>query len=387
MKKLILILFITILSGCSSNNNSTTDSSYSGLLANYFTAFNAKPSLKNISENFIYNNYLSLQTSIDSLKTLTTNLSDSCGGDSTKLTELQTSWKSAYATLKKVEIVQFGPSASYSTIDAWPLNYLTNPPNTSSIETTISGSDTISETTLTAKSDSENGFGTIEYLLFTNNSGATDAATICGTLTGRRKTYLQEATKLLYTRVARIKYNWDPSNSGNFSTILQTAGPTNEFYKSDKEALDNLIKQIVTIVEVIKDYKVGYPAGLSSTSGGTVRSSNIESRYANQSILNIQYNLEGIQLYYIGNSNGPGIADYVDYYNPSLDIRIKEKITATINKSKEISNLKTEIDSGSLTKIRELITLLNDLKIIFSVELAGNLGSTFSPGLGDGDGD
>ncbi len=386
MKFYLLFTLLIFAFSCKANKQATLDANLSGILANLFSAFDAKPSLKNISENFIFARYTDLDSSVTSLQTSVSNLSDSCGGDSTKLSTLQSLWTKSYAILKSIEIVQFGASGSYSTIDAWPSNYLTNPPDTTKIEATIAGAETISEANLSLKGDSENGFGAIEYLLFTNQAGATDLATICGTLTGRRKTYLQEATKLLFTRVARIKLNWNPSFSGNFTTILQTAGVNNEFYKSDKEVLDTLIKQIVTIVEKIKDDKVGYPSGISVDSGGVVRTNNIESRYANLSILNIQYNLEGLQSFYIGN-NGPGIADYVRYYNPSLDDRIKAKIIQTINKSKEIANLKQEIQSGSSTKIREFITVLNELKVIFSVELAGNLGSSFTPGLGDGDGD
>jgi predicted lipoprotein len=386
MKFRLFFILLILAFNCKATKQASLDSNLSGLLANLFSSFDAKPSLKNISENFIFAKYTDLNSSIANLQTNLSNFPDSCGGDPTKLSNLQSLWKDSYAILKSIEIVQFGASGSYSTIDAWPSNYLTNPPDTIKIEATIAGTETISETSLSQKGDSENGFGAIEYLLFTNQASATNAATICGTLTGRRKTYLVEATKLLYTRVSRITLNWNPNFSGNYTTILQTAGANNEFYKSDKEVLDTLIKQIVTIVDKIKDDKVGYPSGISVESGGVVKANNIESRYANLSILNIRYNLEGLQSFYIG-INGPGIADYVRYYNISLDERIKAKIIQTINKSKEITNLKQEILSGSTAKIREFITVLNELKVIFSVELAGNLSSSFSSGLGDGDGD
>lgn len=380
---LFLILFNQF--ACKHSNSSTEEASYSGLLANLFSSFNPKPSLKSISESFISYNYSDLESKTISFKTLASALPDSCNSQTGNLIGLQTSWKESYSILKKLEVVQFGASSTYTGIDSWPLNYLNNPPDTVKIEASISGTETLNETTLSSKTDNENGFPAIEYLLFDNGSGSKDAASICAGLTGRRKTYLQESINLLYTRISRINSNWNPVNSGNFSTILQTAGPLNEYYKSDKEVLDTLIKQIVNMVEKIKDVKVGYPSGLATQSGGVVRTSYIESRYSDRSIENIRYNLEGLFSFYLG-AGGPGISDYVRYYNLPLDLRIREKVAQVQNKANEISNLKEEINSGS-TKVKEFYTLLNELKILFSVELAANLGSTFTPGLGDGDGD
>ncbi len=389
-KKTFLIcipLSILILSFCKKNSNeSSTDSRILGLMQNQINTFKFGPLLKNISEYFIYANYADLDMKVSSLKSLTNDLPDSCAGDTSKLTAIQNTWKSAYSVLKILEIIQIGPSGSYTTIDSWPANHLVNPPDTTKIEATISSVETISETTLSSKVDNENGFPAIEYLLFDNGSGSTNAINICNALTGRRKLYLQQAVNLLSTRITRITLNWNPTFSGNYTTILQTAGAGNEFYKSEKEVVDTLIKQIVSIVEKMKDDKVGYPAGLSADSGGVTRSNFVESRFANLSVTAIGNNLTGVYLFYVGN-NGPGISDYVRYYNISLDERIRAKIKQAQAKAIEVQDLKANLQAGTTTKVKELNTILNELKILFTVELAGNLGSSFKPGLGDGDGD
>ena len=56
-------------------------------------------------------------------------------------------------------------------------------------------------------------------------------------------------------------------------------------------------------------------------------------------------------------------------------------------KALEISDLKGDLLAGNTIKAKELNVITNELKILFTVELAGNLGSSFRPGLGDGDGD
>lgn len=389
-KKAVFICFISVVfafSFCSKSSDTASSSSrIMGALHNQFSVFNFAPLIKNISENFIYKNYVELETKVNSLKTLTNELPDSCGGDNSKLVAIQDAWKSAFSTLKVIEIIQIGPSGSYTTIDSWPANYIVNPPDTAKIEATIVGTETISETALSSKLDNENGFPAIEYLLFNNGSGLTSATNICNSLTGRRKLYLQESVKLLSTRVTRLTLNWNPTFSGNFTTVLQTAGVSNEFYKSEKEVVDTLIKQIVSIVERVKDDKVGYPAGFSVDSGGVIRPTNVETKYANLSMKAIQDNLTGIYAFYVGN-DGPGISDYVRYYNISLDERIRAKMRQAQAKALEISDLKGNLQSGSITKVKELHTITNELKILFTVELAGNLGSSFRPGLGDGDGD
>ncbi len=384
----ISILLITFaFSYCSKNaGDDSTTSRIMGLIHNQLNAFNFGLLLKNTSENFIYQNYISLETNVNSLKSLTDALPDSCGGDTARLVAIQNAWKSSFAILKNVEIIQIGPSGSYSTIDSWPINYIVNPPDTAQINATIAGADTINETYLSNKSDNENGFPTIEYLIFDNGSGSTNITNICNALTGRRKVYLQEAVNLLRTRVTRLTLNWNPTFSGNFTTILQTAGPTNEFYKSEKEAVDTLIKQMVSMVEKIKDDKIGYPAGFSVESAGVVTPTNVETRFSNTSITAIGNNLSGISAFYTGNG-GVGFSDYVRYYNISLDERVRAKIKETQSKATEILDLKGDLIAGTNTKVRELHTLLNELKILFTVELAGNLGSSFTPGLGDGDGD
>nr|MBP7282636.1 hypothetical protein [Leptospiraceae bacterium] len=121
-------------------------------------------------------------------------------------------------------------------------------------------------------------------------------------------------------------------------------------------------------------------------SAGVVKPTNVETRFSNTSITAIGNNLSGISAFYTGNG-GVGFSDYVRYYNVSLDERVRAKIKETQSKATEILDLKGDLLAGTNTKVRELHTLLNELKILFTVELAGNLGSSFTPGLGDGDGD
>jgi len=334
-KIIAVILLIFILNLCSQSNPVASESSrIAGFLANYFSAFDAKPMLKNISENILFTTYSSFSEKMKSLQTNCTTQN----------------WKEAILTLRQTEMINFGYSQVYSNLDPWPSNYQ----NPTSIQS--SG----------------------------NHLARSEFWNICST---------SIATQI-YTEAAKLAYNWNPINPSSFSVVMQTAGSSNEFYKSDKEVTDKLISSLSSILEKMKDDKIGYPAGLSTDAknalnSGTSKTTLLNSvEYKAVSGLNIDLlksNMSGIRKIYTGDG-GVGISAYVRYYNTGLDDRILLKMNEIDATLLSLSDLSVDINSNS-AKVTTLYTQLSDFRKIFTVELAGNLGSTFSPTSGGGDGD
>jgi hypothetical protein len=331
IKKSLYIFIILLTLFCRSETGSGTasrSSLFSGVLANLLSAFNPKPMLKNISENIIYDLYASYATKMNTMKT-------SCN---------TANWKEAILVLKQTEMIDFGYSSVYSTLDPWPTYYQT--PN--SISTTANSM---------AASDLINGTGN------------------CITI----------ATSI-YTTASTLAYNWNPSNLSSYSIAMQTAGSSNEFYKTDKEVIDKIINCLDALLEKMKDDKVGYPGGLSTSALNTKHLSSIE--YVSVTGINIQIlqkNMLGFRKIYSGNG-GAGLSEYVTYYNSDLNSRILVKMDEVDAALSALTDLNTDIVNNS-TKVSTLFTKLKELKVLIGVELKGNLGTTITTTTGSGDGD
>ncbi|MCB1159858.1 MAG: imelysin family protein, partial [Leptospiraceae bacterium] len=362
----IIILFFSFSNCSEKKGEKSGEAGIFGYFAYLFNSFNAKPLFKNLSENIIYTSYVDLEQKTTVLKNSIDSLQDNCSSNTGNLLTLQNQWKEVFYSLKKSEVIQFGPSSIYTSLDSWPSSYQLNPPNTTSINTFISGTETIDETVIATKSGNETGLPAIEFLLFDNGTGSSDAASICLSLSGRKLSYLKEIMKLNYNRIANLLIRWNPKADNSYSLIMQTAGDaSNTTYKTEKELLDLLIKQIVNLVETIKDSKLGYPTGISVDSAGVIRSTNVESRFSNLSISDIEMNLSGLQQFYTGGT-GEGLSTYVSYYNPDLDKRIQGKMSEAITQTKAIINLSSDISTGNISNIKNLIKILNELKILLT---------------------
>ncbi len=392
MSKYILIaltasLLFLISGNCSKNNNAkaSQESAVAGGLLNVIQIFNPTPIFSNISNNLIVGSYTNLETNAKSLKTATDGYSQSCSG-STSVQNLQTLWKANAISLKESEITQFGPSVQggyYELMDPWVNSYLSNPADTTSINTYISGASTISLTTITALNKLQRGLPAIEYLLFDDGTGNTSLSAICTNLTGRRLQFLTQLVTDYYNNANALKAAWI-NTSGNFANELPNAGMGSSFFESKKSAMDTLINQMIALLNSIVDKKLGYPAGLNVSSNGVIRSANVESRYADNSVENLLANLRSIRNYYTGNG-GAGISDYVKNANPILDRKILAQIEDSVSKTQAISNLRTSLSSSNLTATRDAFNSIRTLRTTLTTELTSLSGTGAVGSTGDGD--
>ncbi|HNI99686.1 MAG TPA: imelysin family protein, partial [Leptospiraceae bacterium] len=308
--------------------------------------------VKNITENIMYPWYKDLDSKTKDLRDSILSLSDSCGGNTSNLDSTRKKWKDAFAVLKQTEVFQIGPSTIFSQVDSWPAQYTLNPPNTGSINSFISGTGTIGETEIAARPDSETGFTAIEYILYDSGSGSSILSDVCSVLTGRRKSYLQEISKLTYNRAALLAYRWNPalipSSSTNYGYYMQNPGIPESSYLTMKAVRDDLILNMDNLLEKIKDDKLGYPAGLSVSSGGTVRPDYRESRFSDNSATDILNNILGFETFYTSGAES-SFSMLTAYYNPELNGKIIKKISEVKSSLSLLNTFKSDLNSGNRT--------------------------------------
>lgn len=389
---LILVTKFIILSSFFCGKNNGTDSSNSlldGFLYSIYSSFQPDSTLTN-SATKIYEDYTDLETNASSFYTAISSYSSSCSSEYTELTSLRDYWKANMAILKKLELIQFGPATQggyYENIDPYKSNFLSNPPDTTTIESIVSDTSTIDSSSVSSMSKLAKGMPAIEYLLYDDGNGNSNLSSVCSVLTGRRLTLLTELIYNYYSSAKSLKKAWDSSN-GNFYDDLANAGKTGGYFQSKKEALDTLISQIINEIENIKDNKLSYPTGISSSSGGTIQVNYIESRYSGNAVTNMQNCMEGVKQLYTGDG-GSGVSDYVQYYNPPLDARIKTQIDDVITKIGLIQNFDTSYQSSDQTEVETAIDSLQLLKSMLTTELSATVGNggqdTTNTSSGDGD--
>lgn len=390
-KFIILLLFsfsIFLVSGnCSKNSHSknSQEAAITGGLFNIIKIFNPTPIFSNISNNVIVSSYSNLEANAKSLKAATDAYSQNCS-TTTSLQNLQTLWKQNMIALKESEISQFGPAVQggyYEAMDPWVNSYLSNPTDTASINSYISGSGTISLSTISALNKLQRGLPAIEYLLFDDGTGNSSLASICTNLSGRRLQFFSQLVADYYNNANSLKSAW-VNTSGNFANELPTAGMGSSFFDSKKTAMDTLINQMIALLNTIIDKKLGYPAGLNVSSNGIIRSTNIESRYSDSSIENILANLRSIRNYYTG-SGGEGISSYVKNVNPILDRKIQAQMEDAITKTQAITSLKSSLTSSNLTTTKDAFNSIRTLRTTLTTELTSLSGTGAVSSTGDGD--
>ena len=377
------LIFFALGSCARRDTNSTADSLANGTLYASLRSYDTSAIFSNLGTNVILAGYTDLVKNATSLKSATDSL-QTCNTSS--LQNLQVLWKTNFYSLKLIEIVQFGPAVQggyYEIMDPWPTSFLSNPADTNSINTFITGSTTIDTANISALNKLQRGLPAIEYLLFDDGNGNSSLSSICQTLTGRRLTLLGFLVTDFYENTLTLKNAWSDTG-GNFLTELTNAGQGSSFFETKKQALDTLITQMVNVLNNIVDKKLGYPAGLNIASSGTIRASFIESRYANASVDGLVANLISLQTFYTGNGRA-GVADYVRASNPILDRKISFQIEDAISKTKQIANLQSSLLASDLTKIREAYDAVRNLRVTLTTDLSSLSGTGTSTVTGDGD--
>ena len=233
------------------------------------------------------------------------------------LPAVQHAWRDARIPWEQSEAFLFGPVDTDEHdpfLDTWPLNV-------TDLEAIIASSDDIETVELT---DDVQGFHALEYLLFQDMNGNTDAASIVNALhtDERRRAYMRRVMGLFTEHTQALRDSWDPA-MGNFVAELAMAGHGSMNYDSERAAMQTLLEAMIGIAAELHDAKLGARSPAEE-----------ESRYSNNSRIDFLNNVRSINNVYEGrfdqtDSTSMGVTDLVAHENPALDAEVRMAIRDT----------------------------------------------------------
>lgn len=252
-------------------------------------------------------------------------ISDYCNAisgdqETTALTAAQDQWKATMSTWQMAELMQIGPllennSSLRNRIYSWP--------NVSScavdqdVVLAESADYDISNRTVSRK-----GLDALEYLLF--NTNLNHSCTAFGTEPVGWNSRTDEDRKAARCAFAQIVADDLDSNANTllsqwqgedgYGEILKQAGMPGSDFTDAESAINDISDALFYIDSATKDAKLATPLGLFANDCGLQPcAQNVESRYANHSLENIQSNIRAFTLIYQGgeSDDAVGFDDYL----------------------------------------------------------------------------
>lgn len=340
----------------------------------------AKPVLRDVTNNVVLPTYREL----DAKAAL---LSQACGElaaapSEATLDRAQAAWRAARRPWRQSDAFRFGPVESKQLTQT--LDYF--PANVASIEALVGGSAPIDAALLEDAGANVKGFMALEYLLFDSAAGN---ARVVASLTGegpapRRRMYLTATAEHVKRKTALLLASWEPSGE-DFAGELINAGESGVF-PSAKSAVDQLVNQSAFAGDNLANTMIGKPFG-KKTGGQPVPELEHTSRSDN-SLAEMQDTLEGVRSVYLGAYGGVdalGIGDLVRPKNPSLDGRVVDGLDAATAKVRAIPPPFRAAITAQREPVEQAYQAVKGAKTLFSVEVAGVLGTTLKFNDNDGD--
>ena len=232
------------------------------------------------------------------------------------LPAVQNAWRDARVPWEQSEAFLFGPvdgDGHDPALDSWPVN-------TIDLENVVTSSEDISDILAADEGDLQ-GFHTLEYLLFRDKDGNTDAVSIVAGFHNdpRRRAYARTAASEFARHTQELRDSWDP-DMGNFVAELAMAGHGSMTYDSERAAMQELVNGMMGIAAELHDAKLGAPSAAEE-----------ESQFSNNSRIDFLNNVRSINNVYEGrfdqsDSTSMGVTDFVASQNPALDAEVRMAI-------------------------------------------------------------
>ena len=239
-------------------------------------------------------------------------------GDTTQanLGQAQAAWKATRKPWEQSEAFLFGPVDTQGldpALDSWPVNRV-------DLDGVLASNQTLTEASIDALEDTLKGFHTIEYLLFRDGDQrkATD-------ITPRELEYLVATTANLTAKTAQLRNAWEASGE-NFAAEVANAGTSSTIYKSQKDAMQEMVNSMIVIADEVANGKLSDPFNERDTTL-------VESQFSFNSINDFQDNIRGIQNVYIGKFtvDGQGLNEFVKGKDAELDARFQTEVQTAID--------------------------------------------------------
>lgn len=293
--------------------------------------------------------------------------------DPTLLAIAQEKWKNAAKAWQLISFADFGPAEdNQGTLSQ---NIATFPVSASKIEDYIAANDTLFQNF----NRDTRGFYAIEYLLF-----APHPEIISLYADDKRKAYLRSLSRVMVQRIQAVLSAWKGSYRQEFisNTGTQAGSPVSELYNS-----------FVFSYEVLKNYKIGLPAG--KRAGQTAADPRlVEAYYSRMSLEFIQLQMGAISAFYEGNfydksRDRLGFAEYLSALTGGTelvrDTRAQwQAIVQAFNALPAYKSFSTMIIQD-MDKITLLYGEMNKHTRFFKSEMSSLMGIAITYSSGDGD--
>lgn len=335
-----------------------------------------KTTLKNIAENAILPAYEDFKEKANDLEKAVVEF----GGNTNQntLENVQLKWIEAAISWKKASVFIQGPVEDLflaSAIDYQSVHY----PN---IEKAIIDGKKIDNEYINSKGSSLKGLKAIEYLIYGDTTQTGKILDLYTHKTGKERLhYLQALTENLHINAGKIKDAWS-SDKGNYLADFEQADG-----REAGASLGVLINKLVSQLNMLKDEKLGAPAGRRNN--GTPQPELAEGIPSGQSFILLKSEVQGFESVITAHGKGG-----IDYLLDQLDAKSGDQLLSK-QISEQFVKIYDQIDAihqplpVAVVDEKEKVALLyNDLKqlqVLLEVDLVNNLGIllTFSDSDGD----
>ena len=287
------------------------------------------------------------------------------------LLDAQMKWKLAALTYEKVYTFNIGEVRDnffHLLIYPWPIT-------TNAIENTLLNTTEITQELIDGLSPRAKSFAALEYLLFKSDLTTTNTEFLNSE---KRLVYLNFSSEYLKTLSERLQNIWSANGTdyaARFITNNDTGidGSFNLFFNG-----------IYNIIDTGKVTKIGKPGGLENSAVTNTEMS--QAYFSHTSLELLKSSIESIENTYF-NTNGIGIDDYVFSITKTEELNtiIQEKIDAIYIAIDAMPTNLVDAINNQPQLVSTLHAKLNDLRIVFGVDLRSILSIVITSTDNDGD--
>ena len=330
--------------------------------------FDRKAMLSNMASGVIIPAIDDMNTELSSLHTSAQTFSGTPNQNNLDL--LQASFENAYRAFQYVKMFDFGPMMDYG-IKASMNTY---PTDTVEIESNIS----IGSYNLTSADMVDAiGFPALDFLLFYQGDAAVMTSFTTATNATNRLTYLTDLTSKMKDEFALVVSGWDTYETSFINADGNDSGSSTSL----------LFNEFVKDVELVKNAKIGIPAG--EFSGGMPLPEYVEGKYSELSIELAIESLNGLKNAFNGGT-GLGLDDYIiDVQGAEVESSLAQNINLQfdlcINKVNAIPNQLSDQVSSNPTVVNEAYLELKKLVTMCKTDVSSTLGLLITFQDNDGD--
>lgn len=362
MYRIGLACMSIFLVACSSNdNNGTTEPTTN--------EFQVQSLVSDVTNQHIITNVTSFLNQATTFETQVNNYLIDL--NEAALESARTQWRQTAISYGKVYTFNIGLIRDQFTHQAlynWPT--ITN-----AVENFISDPSEITEVYVQNLSPQAKTLSTLEYLLFKTDIAATNTEFVNSE---NRRNYLKYVVKELKTRAAKLVNTWSESGDNYKTTFIENTSTGID------ASFSLLYNGIYNLIDTGKVTKIGKPAGLENSQNTNPEAT--QAHFSNTSLAILKENIESVEDVYF-NTQGLGISDYVAHVtdNEVLNTAIRTKINEVYAAIDAIPVPLFDAITSNSTTVGTLHEKLNELGVLFSVDVRSILSITITSTDNDGD--